>query len=801
MKNKFISLVCALSMIVTMFASFTIVNAADEPTIAGTATKKGDTVTLTVDYSGLTKVSVAQFTATLPTDAFEALEKDENDEFPAVVADEAFSSATINYTEDGKLIFIWAASKKAEYAAGEGNLATVTLKVKAGAEVPDKIELSSVIFQDEPESGTTTYGTEDQKPANSMTVKNATIIDPDAPAPAKDRPTTNDDPKPEVPTVVSGPQINADAELGKDGKTVTLKVSYKELTKVSVAQFTAVLPTTVFEALEKDENDEFPAVVAAEAFSSATVNYTEDGKLIFIWAASKKAEYAAGEGDLATVTLTLKEGVTLPQTIELASIIFQDEPESGTTTYGTEDQKPANAIGVVNAVVKAPAKTFTKSDIALSEAAGKVTATGDDDTSDGTTPYYVVVTATKNNGNDTAVYGDDYVAYYDDIELTEGQLNNYLAGKYGTIADALNHITFAANNGVVISAELDKDGSKYPISSGSVSVGNAPATPRPTTPKIGVTVSPATVYVGTKTTVTAKITDPKDDGVLTVVATEDSLDYVTGSGIKSEVADDNKSATTTFTPALKGTNAIVLNYTYTYTDENDEVQTVTAEKKITIKEKTTENGGGSSSSSTTTTGGTGIIAGPNAGATTGANPYGVSFNDLGDVEWAQTAIFTLAAKGIINGRDEYTFDPNANITRAEYCQILVGAIDKSSEYADASFTDVSTDAWFYHAVAVASKYGIVEGYGDGNFGPYDLITRQDMALMTYKAAQVMNKDLASNSSQSFTDADQIAEYAQNAVYSLANAGIISGMGDGTFAPVANATRAQAAVIIYSTFEK
>ena len=161
----------------------------------------------------------------------------------------------------------------------------------------------------------------------------------------------------------------------------------------------------------------------------------------------------------------------------------------------------------------------------------------------------------------------------------------------------------------------------------------------------------------------------------------------------------------------------------------------------------------------------------------------------------------LANKGIISGRSEGIFAPNDNITRAEYCRILVGAIGKSNDSANVEFADVPTEAWFYHDVAVASSLGIVSGYGDGNFGPYDQITRQDMALMTYKAAQVMNEDLSAKRTLSFADAGQIADYAKTAVQTLADASIINGVSDTEFAPVANATRAQAAKILYDTFVK
>ena len=73
-----------------------------------------------------------------------------------------------------------------------------------------------------------------------------------------------------------------------------------------------------------------------------------------------------------------------------------------------------------------------------------------------------------------------------------------------------------------------------------------------------------------------------------------------------------------------------------------------------------------------------------------------------------------------------------------------------------------------------------------------------MAVLLLRAARAANITIASTGSQmeKFLDESQIAPYALEDVYELANAGIISGMGDGLFAPLETATRAQAAKIIY-----
>jgi hypothetical protein len=174
------------------------------------------------------------------------------------------------------------------------------------------------------------------------------------------------------------------------------------------------------------------------------------------------------------------------------------------------------------------------------------------------------------------------------------------------------------------------------------------------------------------------------------------------------------------------------------------------------------------------------------------------FVDLGSVSWAEEAINGLAAKGVVSGKSDTEFAPNDNVTRAEFAKILVGAFGLSGLQTTADFTDVSEDDWFYNYVAVAYGMGVITGYDDGTFGPNDLITRQDMAVMVDRAASAIGVTLENvNDAVSFEDANQIADYAQSAVTKLQKAGIINGTSDTTFSPLDNATRAQAAKILYS----
>ncbi len=176
------------------------------------------------------------------------------------------------------------------------------------------------------------------------------------------------------------------------------------------------------------------------------------------------------------------------------------------------------------------------------------------------------------------------------------------------------------------------------------------------------------------------------------------------------------------------------------------------------------------------------------------------FSDIGNVQWAHKAIAALHNVKVINGKTETEFYPNDNITRAEFTQILIGTLKYAKRIEDTeavcSFDDVADDAWYYNSVALAVKYGIVSGMSEKEFAPDALISRQDMCVMIARACSAAEIELPKGASLVFNDNDNIASYALDAVTDMSRAGVVSGFEDGTFRPADNATRAQAAVIIY-----
>ncbi len=178
---------------------------------------------------------------------------------------------------------------------------------------------------------------------------------------------------------------------------------------------------------------------------------------------------------------------------------------------------------------------------------------------------------------------------------------------------------------------------------------------------------------------------------------------------------------------------------------------------------------------------------------------GYFFDDMGDAIWAQDMVHALVGKGIISKNDERAFRPMDNVTREEYVKMLVTVVGSHKADAKSNLVDVDGNHWASSYIATAQELGIVKGNADGTFGLGQKITRQDMAVMLYRTFQLLGIELPEGTN-AFTDSSDIADYAKVAVSALEKQGIINGMGDGTFAPANNATRAQSAKVIYSMME-
>lgn len=177
----------------------------------------------------------------------------------------------------------------------------------------------------------------------------------------------------------------------------------------------------------------------------------------------------------------------------------------------------------------------------------------------------------------------------------------------------------------------------------------------------------------------------------------------------------------------------------------------------------------------------------------------VAFNDLTNVSWAVEAIEALAARGAIQGTEAGHFNPAAQVTRAEFLNMLMNTFDLLDETAIPTFSDIKEGAWYSDAIASAQKLGIVKGKADGSFGVHEPITREEMAVMIYRLASSLEVALPTGEgevSAAFADLEQLSAESLAAVEAVRKGGLIAGMADGRFDPNGQTTRAQAATVIY-----
>lgn len=176
-----------------------------------------------------------------------------------------------------------------------------------------------------------------------------------------------------------------------------------------------------------------------------------------------------------------------------------------------------------------------------------------------------------------------------------------------------------------------------------------------------------------------------------------------------------------------------------------------------------------------------------------------TFADISN-HWAKDDIALMASKQLVQGDSADVFAPDRGVTRAEFAALLVRALGLSPTADGASkFADVKANAWYAASVATAARFGLVTGGTDGAFRPEARITREEMAVMLSRALALSTGRSATASSgvekRFGSDAARISEWARGAVAEVAERGLMQGRSPNAFAPRAETTRAEAAVVL------
>ena len=171
------------------------------------------------------------------------------------------------------------------------------------------------------------------------------------------------------------------------------------------------------------------------------------------------------------------------------------------------------------------------------------------------------------------------------------------------------------------------------------------------------------------------------------------------------------------------------------------------------------------------------------------------FKDVSVDSWYYDAVSYVYRNGLMNGISATRFAPNAKLNRAMIAQVLYNLEGETRSYPTV-FSDVADSAWYADAVNWAADKGIVEGYGNGKFGPEDNITREQMAAILYRYADYKGYDVRASARLSgFADEDQVSDWAEEAMSWAVAEDLMDGKGNNRLDPTGTATRAEVATIL------
>lgn len=182
-------------------------------------------------------------------------------------------------------------------------------------------------------------------------------------------------------------------------------------------------------------------------------------------------------------------------------------------------------------------------------------------------------------------------------------------------------------------------------------------------------------------------------------------------------------------------------------------------------------------------------------------PETITFSDVKESDWFYKGVSYVVENGMMNGVGNDQFAPNAPLTR-EMLAVVLYNMEKQPESTGVNpFADVKADMWYTDAIVWANANGIVAGYDDSTFGLGDSITREQLATILYRYAQLKGYDVTEKADLTgYTDSTAISGYAVEAMQWANANGIVNGMTETTLAPQDTATRAQVATMLMNFCE-
>lgn len=172
-----------------------------------------------------------------------------------------------------------------------------------------------------------------------------------------------------------------------------------------------------------------------------------------------------------------------------------------------------------------------------------------------------------------------------------------------------------------------------------------------------------------------------------------------------------------------------------------------------------------------------------------------SFKDTSLTYRAEKEVAALVTAGVIGGYPDGTFGPYQDMTRLQAAILLARAMNLSYTGNDPGFSDMPKGTRFFEEVAAVAAAGVINGKEGGTkFDPNGKLTRAEMAAILQRGFNLPLTD-----KNYFTDIG--GSFAKTHINALAESNITTGIGDNKFGPQQQITRGDFSVFLYRTLNR
>ena len=177
-------------------------------------------------------------------------------------------------------------------------------------------------------------------------------------------------------------------------------------------------------------------------------------------------------------------------------------------------------------------------------------------------------------------------------------------------------------------------------------------------------------------------------------------------------------------------------------------------------------------------------------------PSSIPFTDVSENAWYYNAVRYVYENGMMQGISDTEFAPTLSMNRAMIVTVLHRLENTPVTTNTNQFTDVQSNQWYTEAIQWAAEQGIISGYGNGQFGTTDNVTREQLAVILYNYTKHIDGDVSVAGDMTiFTDANNTSNWAEDAISWAVGVGLMSGKGNNILDPIGIATRAEVAQML------